>query len=201
LFVCDEIQVGFGRTGKDWAWQHELRTPPDGIITAKAISGGITPVSAFVARKDIMKHIDYGSDGSTYAANPVSCAVLIAALGVMRDYNITAISMEKGRQLFNALKPLENFQMVKEIRGRGMLLGIDTGNEETAEALARYMIREKNVFCWSAHTTLRLSPAINIKPHMMAYLIKSIREAINEFEADPSLKDNYKYYIGGPSLD
>ena len=87
LFIADEIQTGLGRTGKMLCSEHD-GVRPDVVLLGKALSGGVYPVSAVLADRDIMLCIKPGEHGSTYGGNPLGCAVSIAALDVLKDENL-----------------------------------------------------------------------------------------------------------------
>ncbi|PJF19328.1 Ornithine-oxo-acid aminotransferase [Paramicrosporidium saccamoebae] len=105
LFIADEIQTGLGRTGKLLAVDHEdIR--PDVLILGKALSGGVYPVSAILADRDIMLCIQPGEHGSTYGGNPIACAVAIAALEVLRDEKLAERAEVLGERLRRGLRNL-----------------------------------------------------------------------------------------------
>ena len=123
LLVLDEIQSGFGRTGKMFAFEHEgIR--PDGITVGKALSGGFYPVSAFLSSKEVMDVFTPGIHGSTYGGNPLACAVATAALDVLIDEHLVERSAELGLHFKARLEGIKS-KKVKAIRCRGLWAGID----------------------------------------------------------------------------
>jgi ornithine--oxo-acid transaminase len=106
LFIADEIQTGLGRTGKLLAVDHE-NIRPDVLILGKALSGGVYPVSAILADREIMLCIQPGEHGSTYGGNPIACAVAIAALEVLRDEKLAERAEILGERLRQGLRNLK----------------------------------------------------------------------------------------------
>lgn len=123
LLVVDEIQTGLGRTGRMWAFEHEgIR--PDGITIGKALGGGLYPVSAFCADDALMNVFTPGSHGSTFGGNPLGAAIAHAALDVIVDEGLVERAAEMGAYLRDGLAAIGS-PRVKEIRGRGLLLGVE----------------------------------------------------------------------------
>ncbi|CAM2855969.1 ornithine--oxo-acid transaminase [Paenibacillus sediminis] len=123
LFIADEIQTGFGRTGKMFACDWE-EVVPDMYVLGKALGGGVFPISAVAANKHILDVFVPGSHGSTFGGNPLACAVAIAALEVIEEESLAHKSRTLGDYF---LKRLQNISSpsVKEIRGRGLFIGIE----------------------------------------------------------------------------
>lgn len=122
LFIADEIQTGLGRTGKMLCVEHD-NVRADIVLLGKALSGGVYPVSAVLADRDIMLCIRPGEHGSTYGGNPLGCAVSIAALEVLRDENLVEKSARLGEIFRTSLRNL-NSPVVQTVRGRGLLNAI-----------------------------------------------------------------------------
>jgi ornithine--oxo-acid transaminase len=122
LLIADEIQTGFGRTGKmfcsDWEGVH-----PDLYVVGKALGGGFMPVSAVIGKKDTLGLYRPGDHGSTFGGNPLACAVGIAALDVLVDEKLAQKSDEMGNYFMERLRAM-NSPHVKEVRGRGLLIGV-----------------------------------------------------------------------------
>ncbi|MDD4569062.1 MAG: ornithine--oxo-acid transaminase, partial [Tepidanaerobacteraceae bacterium] len=123
LFMADEIQTGLGRTGKMFAcdWENVV---PDVYILGKALGGGMMPVSAVVANKEILGLFEPGSHGSTFGGNPLACACAIAALEILEDENLVERSLKMGEYFQAKLKEIKN-PMIKDIRGKGLLIGLE----------------------------------------------------------------------------
>lgn len=124
LFIADEVQTGFGRTGKLFAIEH-YGIDPDILCMAKGIANGF-PLSAFIARPDIAEAFTPGDHLSTFGGNPVCCAAAIANLEVMASENLPANAAKRGAQLMNRLGPLqERFPLVGDVRGMGLMIGLE----------------------------------------------------------------------------
>ena len=124
LFIADEIQTGIGRTGKLLACDYEgIR--PDILILGKALSGGVSPVSAVLADDEIMLTIAPGEHGSTYGGNPLAAKVAIAALEVVRDEHLSENAFKMG-ELFRGEMERINNPMIKKVRGKGLLNAVVT---------------------------------------------------------------------------
>ena len=127
LLMLDEIQTGFCRTGKMFCFQHE-GIKPDILLVAKALGGGLMPISAVLSSKEIMSVFTPGSHGSTFGGNPLACAIGMAALDVLIDEKLDERSAKLGAYFMKRLKELNN-PMFKEIRGKGLLIAVDLQKE------------------------------------------------------------------------
>jgi len=128
LFICDEVQTGFGRTGKMFAIEYS-GVQPEIMTMAKGIADGF-PLSAFIARVDVADAFTPGSHLSTFGGNPVSCAAAVANFEVMKEEKLPENSAARGAQIMSVLKPLENeLTLVGEVRGRGLMIGIEPVND------------------------------------------------------------------------
>ncbi|MEI7529887.1 MAG: ornithine--oxo-acid transaminase [Elusimicrobiota bacterium] len=123
LFVADEIQTGFGRTGKKFCCEYE-DVKPDMLIMGKALGGGVMPVSAVVASKDILGVFNPGDHGSTFGGNPLACAVARAALKVLTDEKLVEKSYEMGNYFMDLLRTIKS-PYIQEVRGKGLLIGVE----------------------------------------------------------------------------
>jgi len=129
LFIADEVQTGFGRTGRNFACDHE-GVKPDMLLLGKALGGGVYPVSAVVSSKAIFSVFKAGDHGSTFGGNPLGAAVAREVLRVMRDEDLSRRASEMGDWLRLRLREVTSKGgKVKEIRGRGMLNGIELKKE------------------------------------------------------------------------
>jgi 4-aminobutyrate aminotransferase len=143
LLIVDEVQSGFGRTGKWFAFQH-FGVEPDIVIMAKGLASGF-PLSAIAARSELMQHSPTGSQGGTYGGNAVSCAAGVATLGVLRDEGLIDNSTEKGARLLEQLKGLrDRFPVIGEVRGLGLMVGVEftTPSGEPDKATAKAVMEE-----------------------------------------------------------
>jgi ornithine--oxo-acid transaminase len=156
LFVADEIQTGLGRCGEMFACDFE-QVKPDVLILGKALSGGVLPISAVVARNGILDVIEPGQHGSTFGGNPLAAAVGKAALQVIVDEGLVRKSRELGKWFIEELRKL-SLPYVSEIRGRGLLIGIelDRPARPFCEAL-----KAEGVLCKETHEmVIRIAPPL-----------------------------------------
>lgn len=162
LFIADEIQTGLGRTGKLLACDHE-NIRPDILILGKALSGGVLPVSAVLCNDDIMLTIKPGEHGSTYGGNPLACAVAIAALDVLIDENLIENANQLGNYFRDELQSM-NSQYITEIRGKGLLTGIDIDHSKGKKAWDFCMLLKENGILAkpTREHTIRLAPPLVI---------------------------------------
>jgi 4-aminobutyrate aminotransferase-like enzyme len=124
LFICDEVQSGFGRTGKLFAIEH-YGVQPEIMTLAKGIADGF-PLGAFIARADVGDAFTPGSHLSTFGGNPVSCAAALANIDVMGAEKLPENAAARGSQILSALEPLEReATLVGEVRGKGLMIGIE----------------------------------------------------------------------------
>jgi ornithine--oxo-acid transaminase len=123
LLVMDEIQTGFGRTGMLFGADHE-GVRADLYVLGKALGGGVLPVSGVVGRKDILGLFRPGDHGSTFGGYPLACAVGMAALDVIVQERLAERSLEMGTYFMSRLREM-NSPHVKEVRGKGLLIGVE----------------------------------------------------------------------------
>jgi len=125
LFIVDEVQTGFGRTGKMFGIDHSPDSAPDIVAMAKGIAGGF-PLGAFMAKEPVSEAMKPGDHLSTFGGNPISCAAALANLEVIREENLLENSTRRGEELLQRLKRLEETSSrVGEVRGRGLMVGLE----------------------------------------------------------------------------
>ena len=133
LFICDEVQSGFGRTGKMFAIEH-YGVEPDIMTMAKGIADGF-PVSAFTVRPEIAEAFTPGDHLSTFGGSPVACAAAVANIEVMQEEHLPEAAAERGQQLMGALKSLKNnLPLIGDVRGKGLMIGIELVKEDQTPA-------------------------------------------------------------------
>lgn len=170
LFVADEIQTGFGRTGKQFAcdWESVM---PDVYIMGKALGGGVFPISAVAADLEILGVFNPGSHGSTFGGNPLGSAVAIAAMDVLKEETLVERSYELGAYLLEQLKQIKNPQ-IKEVRGRGLFIGIELNGQ--ARPFCE-KLKELGILCKETHeTTIRFAPPLTITKEQLDWAIERI---------------------------
>lgn len=178
LLVLDEVQSGLGRTGRNFAFEHEA-IRPDAIVVGKALGGGILPVSAFVADAALMDVFEPGSHGSTFGGNPLAAAVGLEALRVLQEEQLAERSAALGRHLLERLRALAGTRRIV-VRGRGLwagfdLRGCDLAAHEFVERLAR-----RGVLTKEAHDAVRIAPALTITKAQLDWGLDRIGEVLDE---------------------
>ncbi|MCF6278418.1 MAG: ornithine--oxo-acid transaminase, partial [Anaerolineales bacterium] len=161
LFVADEIQTGLGRTGRLFACQHEA-VRPDVTIVGKALSGGFYPVSAVLADADLLGLFQPGEHGSTFGGNPLGAAVARAALQVLVDENLAERSAELGAYFIEQLAEMSS-PHVKEVRGKGLLIGLELKPEARGARRFCEALQERGVLAKETHEhVIRFAPPLVI---------------------------------------
>ena len=178
LLLFDEIQVGLGRTGKKFAFEHE-GVIPDGLILGKAISGGLIPLSVFVTSAELMDMIFHpGSDGSTYGGYPLACIAGIAALTVFEEEKMTEKSAVQGEKLKKRLQEIAaRSAVVKEVRGNGLFIGIEVKNGNAMEYCHKLL--DIGVLANDSHGhTIRISPPLIISDSEIDFVCERIEKIL-----------------------
>lgn len=185
LFIADEVQTGIARTGKLLAVDHENVTP-DILILGKALSGGVYPVSAVLANNHIMNVIKPGQHGSTFGGNPLSCAVAIAALNVIKDENLAENAEYLGKLFRSELgKYIETSSIVKLVRGKGLLNAIVINDvEESSTAWDICMrLRDNGLLAKPTHgNIIRFAPPLVMNEDQLMDCVSIIIKTLKEFE-------------------
>ncbi|HWR42732.1 ornithine--oxo-acid transaminase [Sporomusa sp.] len=175
LFVADEIQTGFGRTGKLFACEWENVTP-DMYVLGKALGGGVLPISAIAADKNILGLFNPGSHGSTFGGNPLACAVAVAALEVMEEENLVENSLKVGQYFIDKLRQLTN-PVIQEVRGKGLFIGL-----ELSVPARPYCekLKENGLLCKETHKNIiRFAPALTITHEEIDWAYARIRQCFS----------------------
>lgn len=180
LFMADEIQTGIGRTGKLLACDYE-GVRPDILILGKALSGGVTPVSAVLADDAVMLTIAPGEHGSTFGGNPLAARVGIAALEVMRDEHLTEKAYETGMLFRSEMEKIDN-PMIRQVRGKGLLNAVVTEPRGGKTAWDICMaLKDNGLLAKPTHDhIIRFTPPLVISRNQMTEAIGIIK---NTFEA------------------
>ncbi len=161
LLVCDEIQTGFGRTGRLFASEWD-GVRPDGICVGKALGGGVFPVSAFLADKVVMDVFTPGDHGSTFGGNPLGAAVGEASLDVLVDEDLVARSDRLGSYLMERLSAIDSSHVL-EVRGRGLLIGLEIKKESGPARPFCKELMGRGVLCKETHhQVIRFAPPLVI---------------------------------------
>ena len=208
LLILDEVQTGIGRTGAAFAFSREGFVP-DMIVLAKALSGGIAPIAATVVSRALHQRA-YGSmdrfdlQSSTFAGNAFSCVAALTTLEILADERLAERSDERGADLLRGLRTaLSGHPLVKDIRGRGLLIGIELGPTESgwmnklAPSLvevvsekvfgqwASFKLLERGILCQPAShrwNVLKLTPPLTIEAPEIEQMVRAITEVFSEYQ-------------------
>ncbi|KAG2261884.1 hypothetical protein Bca52824_068963 [Brassica carinata] len=183
LMIADEVQSGLARSGKmlacDW---EEIR--PDMVILGKALGGGVIPVSAVLADKDVMLHIKPGQHGSTFGGNPLASAVAMASLDVIEEEKLVERSASLGEELRIQLNEIKKQfpDYIKEVRGRGLFNAVEF-NSESLSPVSAYDIclslKERGVLAKPTHNTIvRLTPPLSISSDELREGSKALHDVL-----------------------
>jgi 4-aminobutyrate aminotransferase/(S)-3-amino-2-methylpropionate transaminase len=189
LFICDEVQSGFGRTGKMLAIEH-YGIVPDIIVTAKGIANGF-PLSAFTTRDDIAKAFTPGDHLSTFGGNPVACAAALANLDVFAKERLPQASAAKGGRALERLRAASaKHESVGEVRGLGLMIGVELVSDrarKTPDAAAAALVQDRMLdrgFLVGVGgyygNVLRLQPPLVISDTDLDRAIDALGEALDE---------------------
>jgi ornithine--oxo-acid transaminase len=178
LLMFDEIQVGLGRTGKMFCFEHE-NVIPDAVILGKAISGGLVPLSVLVTNSELMDMVfTPGSDGSTYGGYPLACAAGVAALDVIVGEKLPQRSAETGKVLKEKIMDIASrSKHVKEVRGTGLFIGIEVKSGD-AMVFCRKLL-DMNMLANDSHGhTIRISPPLIINDSEVEYICERLEKVL-----------------------
>ncbi|MBV6391921.1 MAG: Ornithine aminotransferase [Anaerolineales bacterium] len=178
LFAADEIQTGLCRTGKLFASDHE-GVRPDIVIVGKALSGGFYPVSAVLADKPILGLFTPGEHGSTFGGNPLAAAVARASLKVLREEKLAERSAELGAYFVEQLSEIPS-PHVKEVRGKGLLIGVELKPEAGGARRFCETLKAKGILAKETHdNVIRFAPPLVIDKETIDWALPAIRETLN----------------------
>ncbi len=178
LLVADEIQTGLARTGKLFAAEHE-DVRPDVVIVGKALAGGFYPVSAVLADTPILGLFNPGEHGSTFGGNPLAAAVARASLRVIREEKLAERSAQLGEYFMEQLIEIPS-PHVKEVRGKGLLIGVELKPEAKGARRFCEALQKKGILAKETHdNVIRFAPPLVIDKETIDWAIPSIREVLN----------------------
>ncbi|RPH57688.1 ornithine--oxo-acid transaminase [bacterium] len=177
LLILDEIQSGLGRTGKLFAYEHE-EIRPDIVIVGKALSGGFYPVSGILADDPVMGVFKPGEHGSTYGGNPLAAAVGRAALRALVDEGMAERSAELGAYFMERLRTIES-KHVKEIRGKGLWIGIELHREAGGARRFCEALQEEGLLCKETHDhVIRIAPPLVIEKEEIDWAVERLAKVL-----------------------
>ena len=172
LLIVDEIQTGFGRTGRMFAIQHSGVTP-DLLTCAKSLAGGV-PMGA-VLNGHHLKNLTPGVHGSTFGGNPLACAAALAALSVIEEEDLPRQALVKGAYLMDRLREIQS-PHVREVRGKGLMVGIELKQKVTGYIKA---LQERKIIALNAGmTVIRLLPPLVITYQQIDHLVKVLADVL-----------------------
>lgn len=174
LLIVDEIQTGFGRTGRMFALQH-FNVMPDLLTCAKSLAGGV-PMGAVLIGPNV-KNLTPGTHGSTFGGNPLSCAAANAALDVMMEEDLPGQAAAKGAYLMEKLKAIQS-PNIREVRGLGLMIGIEMKQKVTPYIKA---LQERRIIALNAGlTVIRLLPPLVITYEQIDHLVNVLSEVLTQ---------------------
>ncbi|AJW70361.1 aspartate aminotransferase family protein [Nitrosopumilus adriaticus] len=179
LLIFDEIQAGLGRTGRLWACEH-WNTAPDILCLAKGIAGGV-PMGATLVRPDILAAISKGEHSSTFGGNPLSCAAGTAALKALTEDGLIENSEKMGKIFREGLEKLkENHTMIREIRGKGLMIGIEMKFE--VKDILMGLMKKGVLMLYSGRNILRILPPLVISEEDITKVLHALDSVLSEEE-------------------
>jgi len=178
LFIADEIQTGLGRVGKLFACEFE-GVKPDMIVIGKSLGGGCYPISAVLADREILGVFKPGEHGSTFGGNPLGCAVARESLRVIREEKLVENAAERGQSFMEKLRNVRS-RHIKEVRGRGLLIGIELHAEAGGARRFCEELMKEGLLCKETHdNVIRLAPPLIIREKDINWALKRIKTVFN----------------------
>ena len=182
LLICDEVQTGLGRTGRLFACEHE-GVRPDGLVLGKALGGGLLPVSAFLARREVMEVFTPGDHGSTFGGNPLAAAVGLAAIEVLLEEKFAQRAAELGDYMLKELRALKS-PLIREVRGRGLLIGVEFNPALASARTVCEKLLQHGVLSKDTHeTVVRFAPPLIVTRAQLDCALAALRTTLAELEA------------------
>ena len=180
LLICDEVQSGMGRTGKMFCYEHD-GIQPDGLILGKALGGGVYPVSAFLANRDVMEVFTPGSHGSTFGGNSLAAAIGHAAIDVLIDEKLVENSAKLGAYLLERLRAVRS-PVIMGTHGLGLWVGVEIDPQyATARAVCERLAENGFLSKETHETVIRIAPPLTITKEELDHGIEILRETLKEF--------------------
>ena len=185
LLIVDEVQTGLGRTGRLLASDHD-GIKPDGLILGKALGGGLLPVSAFLAREDLMAVFTPGDHGSTFGGNPLSAAVGHAALRLLREEKLADNAQRMGERLLTGLRAIQH-PAIRQIRGKGLLIGMDLDPSFISAREFCERLMQQGILSKDTHdTVVRFAPPLVITANDIDAALEAIRHTFSSLSSSPA---------------
>jgi len=179
LMILDEIQSGLGRTGKLFAYHHS-NIQPDGLILGKALGGGFMPVSCFLSSEEVLHWMNPGSHGSTFGGNPLAAAIAKRSIELLEEDGLIENSRIMGDYFKESLLSF-NSKIIKEIRGKGLWLGVEIDPDYVSGKDLSKMCLDAGILCKETHeTTIRYAPPLVISKEELDWGINKIKEVFTK---------------------
>jgi 4-aminobutyrate aminotransferase len=192
LLIFDEVQTGFGRTG-EWFAAQSLGVTPDIMAIAKGIASGL-PLSATVASKELMKQWPMGSHGTTFGGNPLACSAALATLEIIKEENLLENARRMGSYALERLKEMQQrHPAVKDVRGIGLMIGVEMIHPVTGEADGEGVLRVLNhaldqgvlfYLCGNRGEVIRMIPPLTVNQQQMDEALEVLDQALSRFEEE-----------------
>jgi len=175
VLIWDEVQTGFGRTGKDFCWQHE-GARPDLMTLGKALGGGVYPASAVVGTEAVLGVLRPGQHGSTFGGNPLAMAIARASLRVLVEEKLAERAAEMGRVMLEGLRSIRH-GAIREVRGRGLLLGIEVERDVGGARRVCERLLEVGLVTYETHErVVRLAPPLIVSRADVDWALERIEQ-------------------------
>lgn len=177
LFISDEIQSGLGRAGTLFALDYD-NIKADIVILGKALGGGVYPISAVIASREILGLYRPGDHGSTFGGNPLACAVAREALRVIVEENLVKKSAELGSYFLNRLRDIKS-PHVREFRGRGLFIGIELKPEAGGARRFCEALKTRGILCKETHEhVIRIAPPLVITQEQIDWAVEQVKAVL-----------------------
>jgi len=175
LVMFDEIQTGFGRTGKRFCYEHEAGLKPDVLIVGKALGGGVVPISAVVGSRELLGLFRPGEHGSTFGGNPLACAVARESLRVLVEEGLVERSARLGEKLLAGLRAIRH-PRIQEVRGKGLFVGLHLKKEAGGARAYCERLQQEGILCKETHDdVIRFAPPLVIEERDLDLALSKVR--------------------------
>jgi len=185
LLILDEVQTGMGRTGFNFACERD-GVEPDMLLLAKALGGGVMPLGAIGGTPEVWAKFEENPlvHSSTFGGNPLACAAGLAALEVLQEEKLAERAASEGEQFLNEVKQLAGGypDLVREVRGRGLMIGMDFIFQDVAELFVASVIKLDMLvaFALNAPQVIRLQPPLNTPRELFAEACDKVATALEQ---------------------
>ncbi|MFN3567688.1 MAG: aspartate aminotransferase family protein [Caldimicrobium sp.] len=174
LLIFDEIQTGIGRTGTLFAYE-DYEIEPDILCISKALANGL-PLSALIAKEEVLSTFKPGSHASTFGGNPLACAVALKVLEIVSEKTFLEEVALKGKYITQKILKIDKKNLIKEVRGKGLLLGIEF--KEDAQKIYEHLLKKKILITKPKPNIIRLTPPLIVNYREIDYFLESLAEVL-----------------------